>query len=168
MVTQQPQNSTTRISSGAVNKRFHLAGTSVPYPSPASPAASAMARGNRGRDTRPELFMRSALHRRGLRFRVGHVVRLAEVRVTVDVAFTRARLAVFVDGCFWHGCPLHQRVPKRNSSYWARKLRLNAARDQRVDVALRAAGWMTVRVWEHEDPQKAAARIAGLLNCRTG
>ena len=110
--------------------------------------------GNRSRDTRPELALRSALHRRGLRFRAAFQSR--EVRCRIDVAFTRLQLAVFVDGCFWHGCPEHGTSPRTNASYWSQKLAGNQARDRRVDAALKAAGWRVIRVWEHDDPERAA------------
>jgi len=98
------------------------------------------------RDTRAELALRSALHRRGLRFRVN---RRTE-GVKVDIVFVRARVAVFVDGCFWHCCPEHAAYPKSNEAYWLPKLRENQARDIRQADKLRAAGWQVIRVWEHE------------------
>jgi DNA mismatch endonuclease, patch repair protein len=76
------------------------------------------------------------------------------------VVFTRAKLAVFVDGCWWHGCPAHGQLPTANRDWWAAKIARNAARDRRNDSALREAGWRVMRVWEHEDPSKAADRIA--------
>jgi DNA mismatch endonuclease (patch repair protein) len=138
-------------------------GRSLPYPEPANAAASAFARGNVKRDTRPEVAVRSALHTRGFRFRKEVRIAAGLLRVRVDVVFSRARVAAFVDGCFWHGCPLHQRVPKRNNEYWASKLLANVARDRRVDHALAAEGWKVVRVWEHEDPHCAAEAIAGAV-----
>jgi DNA mismatch endonuclease (patch repair protein) len=134
-------------------------GLSVPYPSPASKAASAMARGNRKRDTRPEVALRAALHRRGLRFRKDYLIEANGIRLVADIVFTRLRVAVFLDGCFWHGCGLHQRVPRRNAEYWIPKLEGNVARDRRVDDALSTAGWTVRRVWEHEDPEIAARAL---------
>jgi DNA mismatch endonuclease (patch repair protein) len=87
-----------------------------------------------------------------------------ELRVRPDVVFTGARVAVFVDGCFWHRCPIHGSDPKANSDYWAPKLRRNVVRDRRVDQALEAAGWRVVRVWEHEAVDGAAARIASTVS----
>ncbi len=118
--------------------------------------------GNRSRDTQPEVRVRSALHSLGLRYRVGLPVVAGDVRVRPDVVFTRARLAVFIDGCFWHGCPKHGSQPRTNSQYWEGKLLRNAARDRLVNVALRAYGWTVVRVWEHEDPEEVALQIQGL------
>jgi len=88
---------------------------------------------------------------------------VGDVRVRPDITFTRRRVAVFVDGCFWHGCPEHQRKPRSNVDYWKPKLDANVARDRRVDAALLAAGWRVVRVWEHEDPADAAARIHAIV-----
>ena len=117
---------------------------------------------NRGADTAPELALRRELHRRGRRFRK-HVRPLAGLRCTADVVFTSARVAVFVDGCFWHRCPLHGTAPARNGDWWAAKLDANVARDRRNDAALAAAGWRVVRVWEHEDPVTAADRVDFVL-----
>lgn len=139
-------------------------GVVVPYPEPANELATKIGKANVRRDTRAELLLRSALHRRGLRFRKDHLVRCMNgLKVRPDVVFTRARIAVFVDGCFWHGCPDHGRTPGRNRVYWVPKLEANAARDQRVDAALRADGWRIERVWEHEDPSTAGARIAAAV-----
>jgi DNA mismatch endonuclease (patch repair protein) len=118
---------------------------------------------NRRVDTRPELRLRSALHRLGLRFRTDLPLSLPELRVRPDVVFTRHHLAVFLDGCFWHSCPEHGATPKANSAYWTAKLERNRRRDARVAAALETAGWKVVRVWEHEDPLGAARKIADLL-----
>lgn len=113
---------------------------------------------NRSRDTNPELAIRRRLHAMGLRYRVDF--RLAPpLRTRADIVFTRKRLAVFVDGCFWHRCPLHSTPPRRNADYWGPKLDGNSARDRRTDAALADAGWRVLRVWEHEDPDAAAERI---------
>src|SRR5689334_15276812 len=117
-----------------------------------------MGKANRGRDTAPERRLRSLLHRRGLRFRVNRRV-AGDLRTTVDIAFGPARVAVFVDGCFWHQCPEHGTLPKANGAWWAEKLDGNVARDRRTDAALEDRGWTVIRVWEHEDPEKAADRI---------
>jgi DNA mismatch endonuclease (patch repair protein) len=103
------------------------------------------------KDTRPERILRSELHRRGLRFRT-HVA----LPGRPDVIFTRAKLAVFVDGCFWHRCPEHATAPKNNSAWWADKLEANVQRDARQTTQLAALGWAVLRVWEHEDPVAAA------------
>ena len=126
-------------------------GRIVPYPEPKDAAASRIGKANRRTGTKPEVQVRSALHRRGLRFRKDLLIRAGDVRVHPDVVFTRARVAVFVDGCFWHGCPLHQHIPKTNREYWVPKLAANVERDRRVDRALIQDGWKVVRVWEHAD-----------------
>lgn len=115
--------------------------------------------GNRRRDTSPERKIRSILHRRGLRFRKDQQVRIADVRTRPDILFTRARIAVYVDGCFWHRCPDHGTEPRSNTAYWAPKLDGNIRRDRRVDAALAAAGWTVIRIWEHEPPEQAADRV---------
>ncbi len=118
--------------------------------------------GNRSSETGPEVALRSELHRRGLRFRKHHQV-LPAVRCRADIVFSKARVAVFVDGCFWHRCPLHLTDPRTNSAYWAAKLDRNVARDRRNDAVLEAAGWHVVRVWEHEIPSVAADRVEAVL-----
>ena len=137
---------------------------SLPYPIAADPAVSKRMSRNRRRDTRPERALRQALHTRGLRFRVDHPVRAADVTVRPDVVFTRWRVAVFIDGCFWHGCPQHGNAPRRNVDYWGPKLERNAARDRRVDTALSAAGWHVIRAWEHESTHATARRVLAALD----
>ncbi|CAN5564438.1 very short patch repair endonuclease [soil metagenome] len=135
-------------------------GLMLRYPTPTSPAAKRMAMGNRRRDTKAEVRVRRALHRRGLRFRVDHPVAVGLRRVVkVDIAFTRVRLAVFVDGCFWHGCAEHQQIPKSNREYWVAKFKTNAARDRLVDEAFAESRWTALRVWEHVDAEAAADQI---------
>src|SRR4051812_35681454 len=113
-------------------------------------------RGNRSRDTKPELLLRSVLHKRGMRYRVA-ARPIPELRRTADLLFAGPRVAVFVDGCFWHGCPEHYRRPASNVEYWDAKVLRNVARDREVDKLLAEAGWTVVRVWEHEDPVAGAA-----------
>src|SRR5437899_167483 len=108
----------------------------LPYPTPSSPDVSKRMRSNRRRDTAAELTVRSELHRRGLRFRVDLPLHLSERTVRPDVVFVRARLAVFIDGCFWHCCPKHGTSPRTNSDYWLPKLERNVARDRAVDASL--------------------------------
>lgn len=133
-------------------------------PGPSSAAARQTMLGNRRRDSAPERRLRSALHARGLRFRVDLPIRVPGRRpVRPDVVFTRARVAVFVDGCFWHGCPEHGRPPRTNSGYWNAKLEINQRRDQEQTAALEDAGWVVVRVWEHDDPSTAATAIQDVL-----
>lgn len=109
----------------------------------------------RRRDTRPEVLLRRELHRRGRRFRVALRVP-GNNRRTIDIAFTRQRVAVFVDGCFWHGCPTHGTRPTANRDWWAAKLSTNRARDADTDSLLHAAGWSVVRIWEHTPAAEAA------------
>ena len=115
-------------------------------------------------DTKPETLLRSELHRRGLRFHL-HGRHLPG---RPDIVFTRARIAVFVDGCFWHSCPTHGVLPKSNRDWWREKLRLNTERDVRKDEELRAAGWVPLHTWEHEPVEAAAERIEALWRMRTG
>lgn len=120
---------------------------------------------NRSRDTRPERLLRSALHAAGLRFRVS-ARPLPTLNRTADIVFRPARIAVFVDGCFWHGCPTHRTAPRANADYWADKIRINQNRDRHTDEKLAAAGWEVIRVWEHEDVASAAVRIADAVRRR--
>jgi DNA mismatch endonuclease (patch repair protein) len=133
------------------------------YPKPGSPQVSAAMRGNRKRDTRPEMALRSRLHSLGLRYRKNLRIRLPDLTVTPDVVFLAARVAVFVDGCYWHCCPLHGTRPQGNSAYWKAKLSGNLARDRRVDRALAGAGWTVVRIWEHVAPAAAAGEVAAAV-----
>ena len=110
---------------------------------------------NRSRDTKPELAVRSAVHRRGLRFRVSERP-LADLRRTADMVFRKARVAVFVDGCYWHGCSSHHTQPTTNHEFWADKIASNIARDADTNARLEAAGWTVLRFWEHEDPEVVA------------
>jgi DNA mismatch endonuclease, patch repair protein len=120
---------------------------------------------NRGRDTKPELALRSAAHARGLRYRVS-ARPLRDLRRTADMVFASARVAVFVDGCFWHGCPEHHTVAATNAAFWARKVTDNRARDRDTDQRLAEAGWISIRIWEHEDPHEAADRIRAIVDER--
>ena len=110
--------------------------------------------------------MRSALHRQGLRFRVDFPIRTVGRLVRPDVVFTRARLAVFVDGCFWHCCPTHGNVPQANTAYWQPKLARNVARDLEVNTALSLEDWLVLRIWEHEDIDAVALRVADIYRRR--
>jgi DNA mismatch endonuclease (patch repair protein) len=126
-------------------------------PAPPTEAVRERMRRTRRRDTPAELALRSELHRAGLRFRVDAPV--AGLRRRPDIVFTKARIAVFVDGCFWHSCPIHGTRPKRNAEWWAEKLDGNVARDEETNRRLTEQGWAVIRVWEHEDPHEAAERI---------
>jgi DNA mismatch endonuclease (patch repair protein) len=120
------------------------------------------------RNTAPEVALRRASHALGLRYWI-HRRPLATLRREADMVFSRVRVAVFVDGCFWHGCPDHgRRIYKTNDWYWPDKIQTNTARDRDTDQALCAAGWAVVRVWEHEDPYLAAERIRELVSGRAG
>lgn len=114
--------------------------------------------GNRSRDTKPEMLVRSLVHRRGLRYRVSQRP-IANVRRTADLVFRRAKVAVNVDGCFWHGCEQHYKEPKTNTEYWRNKIDGNRRRDRETDELLTAAGWLVLRFWEHEDPAEVAETI---------
>ena len=114
--------------------------------------------GNRGRDTGPELRLRSELHAIGVRYRVN--VKLEKgLRTTADLALRSVKLAVFVDGCFWHGCPVHGGSPKTNTEYWNRKIKRNVERDIETNAALRARGWTVLRFWEHQDVREGAEKV---------
>lgn len=139
-----------------------------PAPKASNHVARRTMEANRSRDTRPEILLRSALHRRGLRFRKNALVKTADLSVRVDVLFPRQHVAVFVDGCFWHGCPLHLAWPKANAAWWQAKIEGNQARDRRVDAGLTGTGWSVVRVWEHEAPEHAADTIHRIVNSSAG
>jgi DNA mismatch endonuclease (patch repair protein) len=122
---------------------------------------------NRRRDTGPELELRSALHRNGLRFRVDAPIRLPGARpLRPDVVFPRQRVAVYVDGCWWHGCPEHWTRSRTNAAYWAKKVAANRARDLRNTAALEQHDWQVLRFWEHEDMAEAAAAVALSIRAR--
>ncbi|MFD3727872.1 very short patch repair endonuclease [Streptomyces sp. NPDC058671] len=144
------------------------AGMVVDEPIPENSSASSMSvravmTANKGKDTKPELLLRSALHRRGLRYRVG-IRPLPNLRRTADVVFPKAKVAVFVDGCFWHGCPQHYRPAKKQGQKWQEKIQANRERDATTNIALKEAGWAVVRVWEHEEVDDAAERIEDIVS----
>nr|WP_276329068.1 very short patch repair endonuclease [Crossiella equi] len=120
-----------------------------------SAGVRASMRGNRGRDTQPELALRALLHAKGLRYRVS-AKPLAGWRRTADIVFPSARVAVFVDGCFWHGCPEHHRPSATNSEFWRAKVEGNRKRDAETTALLEAEDWTVIRAWEHEDPVEVA------------
>lgn len=125
--------------------------------------SSSMSR-QRTTGTEPELAVRRELHRRGLRYRVN----VRGLPGCPDIVFTRARIVVQVDGCFWHGCPDHAVAPKANADWWSAKLAANRERDARNDRALSADGWLVVRVWEHEEPLEVADRVEAAWRARAG
>lgn len=124
-----------------------------------SPAVRNVMRANRGRDTKPELRLRRALHALGYRYRVDSRP-LPSLNRRADLTFPGARVAVFVDGCYWHGCPEHYRQPVANGeTYWAPKIAANRARDEDTNARLREAGWRVVRVWEHAGIEEQLATV---------
>lgn len=129
---------------------------------PAVPtSASVAARMSRqaSRDDHVQITVRRLLHTSGARYRVNFPV-LGEARRTIDIAFPRRRVAVFIDGCFWHGCPQHATSPRNNAEWWRTKLERNVMRDQEVNARLKSEGWTVLRFWEHEDPQKVAEQVS--------
>jgi DNA mismatch endonuclease (patch repair protein) len=135
-----------------------------PVPKSTSPGVARSMRGNRRRDTTPERLLRSALHARGYRFRVDLPVDVGPGRrPRPDIVFTRRKLAVFVDGCFWHCCPQHGRPPLTNTGYWGPKLQGNMERDSRDTQRLRAAGWDVLRLWEHVGVEDAVNAVVDAL-----
>lgn len=122
---------------------------------------------NRRTGTTPERRLRSELHALGLRYRIDRRLDLHGRRVRPDIVFGLARVAVFVDGCFWHRCPVHSTHPKANADFWQAKFARNVARDRADDAALKAEGWTVIRVWEHDEPGVAAGRIAAALQSRS-
>lgn len=134
-------------------------------PTASSRGVSARMSKQRTRNTSAEVALRRELHGLGLRFRL-HRRPEATLRREADIVFGPAKVAVFLDGCFWHGCPLHATSPRANSDWWAQKLRANRERDLDTNGKLSAAGWQVVRVWEHEAPGEAARRIAEMVRAR--
>jgi DNA mismatch endonuclease (patch repair protein) len=127
-------------------------------PTPSDPSVTARMSRQARRDTAPEVALRRELHRRGLRFRVDWPLP-GMPRRRADIGFTRSRVAVFVDGCFWHSCPDHRTAPAANSGWWAAKLDANVSRDRDTNQHLAALGWTVLRFWEHEDPIRAADAV---------
>jgi len=121
---------------------------------------------NRSRDTGPELAVRQLLHMRGMRYR-GDMRPDSSIRRKADIVFTRIKVAVFIDGCFWHGCPEHGTMPGRNSEWWRWKIARNQARDRDTDEKLNALGWTVIHIWEHEDSDDAAGLVAHAVTAAT-
>lgn len=117
---------------------------------------------NRSRDTKPEIQVRKLIHAAGLRYRVDYRL-LPPLRSRADIVFTRARVAVFIDGCFWHRCPLHASTPKQNALYWGPKLDRNVERDRSTDIELATAGWVVLRFWEHEEAESVAQTVVNTV-----
>lgn len=118
------------------------------------------------RDTAAEMEIRRRVHAKGLRYRVNHPI-LQKPRRTADMAFTKAHVAVLVDGCFWHGCPAHGTASKSNAKFWREKIQSNRKRDLDTNARLNAAGWEVLRFWEHEDPELAAEKIVQAVRERS-
>ncbi len=131
-------------------------------PSPSSEAALKRMQAAKPTDTAPEKALRSALHGKGLRFRVDQKP-IKELNRKADIVFRSVKVAVFVDGCFWHGCPIHGTQAKANAEFWQNKIEQNQARDLDTNKQLKKAGWRVVRVWEHEDPVRVSPRIHDIV-----
>lgn len=140
--------------------------TALIAPPASSVAVSANMRANPRTNTKPELLVRSGLHRLGYRFRKDYPLRAEGRLIRPDIVFTRHRLAVFIDGCFWHLCPDHGHIPRTNSDYWRPKLEGNVARDELVNEKLRLADWEVLRLWEHVPPNEAVLEIVNLLESK--
>ena len=138
----------------------------IPTAPPASNEATRRSMmSNRRVDTKPEIAFRSMLHRAGLRFRKDRYIRFERRGVKVDVVFPTEKVALFIDGCFWHRCPEHATSPKRNAEYWLAKFRRNIERDGENDTNLSKLGWRVVRIWEHEvkEPELAEHAVYRVL-----
>jgi DNA mismatch endonuclease (patch repair protein) len=114
-------------------------------------------------DTQPEVRLRSALHVAGFRFRRDYAMRIDGRLIRPDIAFTRRRVAIFIDGCFWHSCPLHGTTPATNVAFWTAKLLANSARDRRQSEMLTDHGWLVIRIWEHEPIEVAVELVASAM-----
>lgn len=121
----------------------------------------------RTKDTAPELALRKLLFAAGLRYRIHYKPKsVALGRSNIDIAFPGKKIAVFIDGCFWHGCPDHGTIPKANQAWWAEKLASNRARDNRVTISLTEAGWEVLRFWTHEAPRSMAAIVVERIHTK--
>lgn len=130
-----------------------------------SPAVRNSMQGNKNRDTKPEMIVRRCLHASGLRYRV-HARPIKDWNRRADLVFPRAKIAVFVNGCFWHGCPQHYTAPKTNAAYWVPKIKRNSERDVETFTRLKSEGWLVISMWEHEDLYKKSERIARRIRKR--
>jgi DNA mismatch endonuclease (patch repair protein) len=130
-----------------------------------SPGALKSFVGNRSRDTAPELEIRRRLHALGFRYRV-NVRPDPTYRGTADIVFRKARIAVSIDGCYWHLCPEHYKAPKTHAEYWLAKVKRNVERDRALDARLTSNGWLSLRYWEHESPGEVAERIIRVLGAK--
>lgn len=130
-----------------------------------SASAAAIMRANGRRDTKPEIQVRRLLHAAGLRYRVDVTPLKSDRRRRADIVFTKRRIAVYIDGCFWHGCPQHFVAPKANADYWGPKIARNRERDSETTGKLEAEGWTVLRFWEHEAPIDVAERVIAAVRC---
>lgn len=131
-------------------------------PAPSSESALKRMKAAKPRDTAPEKALRLALYRKGLRYRID-VKPVKDLNRRADIVFRSAKVAVFVDGCFWHGCPIHGTQAKANTEFWKNKIKQNQIRDEDTNKQLKKAGWRVVRVWEHENPEKASEKIYNII-----
>lgn len=156
-------NSTTDMGSVPLDESWN-ASSGRPYVA-VSPATTRRMAAQRREDTAPERQLRRHLYQLGLRYRL-HQAPIAGLRRTADIVFPRSRTAIFVDGCFWHGCQLHRTIPTSNHQWWSQKIDKNRERDRDTDRKLVEAGWFPIRVWEHDDPYRAALLIRDHIRCR--
>jgi DNA mismatch endonuclease, patch repair protein len=134
----------------------------MPHIQPSSPEASRRMAKVRQKGTEAEIKLRRELYRSGLRYRVSYVV-LHRPRRVADVAFPGIKIAIFVDGCFWHGCPKHATWPKQNADFWRQKIETNRTRDADTNARLHVIDWKVLRIWEHESPVTAAKKVSELV-----
>jgi len=137
-------------------------GAVIARPVPSSEAALKRMKAAKPRNTVPERALRAALHHRGLRFRID-TRPVRGLNRKADIVFRSAKVAIFVDGCFWHGCPIHGTQAKANAEFWRQKIKQNQERDKDTTRQLKTAGWRVIRVWEHEDPEKASQKIHNIV-----
>jgi len=131
-------------------------------PKPSSISARNRMKATKPRDTAPEKALRSELYKKGLRYRVD-ARPIKELNRRADIVFRSTKVAIFVDGCFWHGCPIHGTQAKANAEFWKNKIRQNQMRDEDTSKRLKKAGWRVVRVWEHENPEKTSDKIYNVI-----
>lgn len=134
------------------------------YPKPSSSATTAVMKSNKRTDTKPELVIRSLLNREGLRFRKDYPIKVDRRTFRPDIAFTKYKLAIFIDGCFWHSCPEHGHIPKSNITYWEQKFKQNKERDVITTNLLLCNGWHVLRIWEHTAPEEALILILNKIS----
>lgn len=133
------------------------------YPRPTSVLITGIMKANKRANTKPEILIRSSLHKLGYRFRKDFLIRVSNRAIRPDIVFTKYKIAIFVDGCFWHLCPQHGHIPKSNIHYWEPKLNKNAVRDRADTNLLKFEGWQVLRIWEHTPSQEAVQLILSFL-----